>query len=147
MHDEVWGSVKDWGLKDYSDDSPTISLDPVCGMQVDEAEAAGSTRYSGAVYYFCSKECQKNFEQTPGDYFGHPHGPSSHVVDINVASGEDLRRVLHVDDDGIHKILQNRPYQSWANFKSKNPGFSEPMLKGLRRSGVILSTPDLHRMV
>ena len=59
-----------WGLQDYSDNSSTRSIDPVCGMEVEESQAAGKTSYAGQVYYFCSKECQKNFEQDPGYYIG-----------------------------------------------------------------------------
>ncbi len=31
------------------------TLDPVCGMRVDPARAAGSHEYGGTTYYFCSK--------------------------------------------------------------------------------------------
>jgi YHS domain-containing protein len=147
MEDEVWGDVKHWGLQDRSDESPVISIDPVCSRQVNEAKAAGKTSYAGVVYYFCSKECQRDFEQAPGDYTGQPHGSPSHIVDINAASAEDLRSVFRVDEDRLNQILKNRPYQSWAEFKSKNPGFSDPMLRSLRKWGVIISTPDLHRIV
>ena len=147
MRAGVWGSVKDWGLADHSDDSAVVSIDPVCGMKVDEARAAGKASYGGVHYFFCSKECQKDFEEEPGGFMGRPHGPARRVVDINVATAEDLRGVLQVDTKGLNRILRHRPYHSWDEFRSKNPGFSEPMLKGLRRSGVIISTPDLNRMV
>lgn len=147
MDDGVWGDVKDWGLEDHSDGSPEISIDPVCGRQVDEARAAGKTTYAGVVYHFCSKKCQKAFEQAPGEYTGHVHrGPSSHTVDINASNLEDLRSVFPVDEDSLNQILNNRPYQSWADFKNKNPGFSDPMLRGIRESGVIIGTPNLNRM-
>jgi len=148
MTDGVWGDVKDWGLQDYSDGSPVISIDPVCGRRVNEAKAAGSSTYAGVVYYFCSKECKKLFDQAPGEYTGHMHhGPSSHTVDINASNVEDLRRVFPVDEDSLNQILKNRPYQSWDDFKAKNPGFSEPMLRAIRKSGVIIGTPNLNRML
>jgi YHS domain-containing protein len=144
MGDEVWGDVKEWGLRDHSDDSPTISIDPVCGKQVDEDKRAGKARYAGVVYYFCSKECHNKFELAPGEYFGQPHGPSSQTIDINSADAEDLRRIFHVDDNGLNQILQNRPYRTWADFETKNPGFSEPMLRSIRKAGVIIGRNDLH---
>ena len=148
MEDGVWGDVKDWGLEDHSDGSPVISIDPVCGREVDEARAAGKTTYTGVVYYFCSKECQKLFAQAPGEYTGQVHrGPSSHIVDINASNKDDLRGVFPVNEDSLNQILKNRPYQSWADFKSKNPGFSDPMLRGIRESGVIIGTPNLNRML
>ena len=61
-----------FGLKDYSDGSITSSIDPVCGSKVDEDRAEGKTTYAGQTYYFCSKECQENFELEPGFYIGQP---------------------------------------------------------------------------
>ena len=59
-----------WGLEDYSDGSPTRSIDPVCGMTVDESKAAGKAEFAGQFYYFCSKECKRNFEEEPRYYIG-----------------------------------------------------------------------------
>jgi Cu+-exporting ATPase len=44
------------------------SIDPVCGMKVDPAEAAGSAVHEGTTYYFCSQNCLKQFEHDPGKY-------------------------------------------------------------------------------
>ncbi len=59
-----------FGLKDYSDATPVQSRDPVCGATVDEATAPGKTGYAGTMYYFCSVDCQKKFEESPGLYIG-----------------------------------------------------------------------------
>ncbi len=42
--------------------------DPVCGMQVDPATAAGSSEYQGQTYYFCSKGCKAKFDANPSQY-------------------------------------------------------------------------------
>ena len=42
--------------------------DPVCGMQVDPAKAAGTSEYQGQTYYFCSKGCKAKFDANPGQY-------------------------------------------------------------------------------
>ena len=47
-----------------------MATDPVCGMQVDEQTAAGSSVFQGSNYYFCSAGCKKKFEATPSEYFG-----------------------------------------------------------------------------
>ena len=39
--------------------------DPVCGMQVDPATAAGSSEYQGTTYYFCSTGCKRQFDKDP----------------------------------------------------------------------------------
>jgi YHS domain-containing protein len=42
--------------------------DPVCGMQIEEAEAAGQTEHDGRTYYFCSTACKDRFEASPEEY-------------------------------------------------------------------------------
>jgi Cu+-exporting ATPase len=59
-----------FGLRDYSDEEPTYSLDPVCGAKVDEAKAAGKHGYAGVMYYFCCVDCRMKFEEDPGKYMG-----------------------------------------------------------------------------
>ena len=39
--------------------------DPVCGMQIDPAEAAGKSEYKGKTYYFCNPYCKKTFDADP----------------------------------------------------------------------------------
>jgi len=47
---------------------PTEHIDPVCGMTVDPAEAAGSSAYRGQTYYFCHPGCLERFEAAPGAF-------------------------------------------------------------------------------
>jgi YHS domain-containing protein len=42
-----------------------MAVDPVCGMQVNPATAAGKTEYQGRTYYFCGVACQRDFEEDP----------------------------------------------------------------------------------
>ena len=42
--------------------------DPVCGMEIDPAAAAGTTEYEGEKYYFCNQDCKKSFDQDPERY-------------------------------------------------------------------------------
>jgi P-type Cu+ transporter len=42
-----------------------MALDPVCGMTVDPAKAAGEFDYKGTKYYFCSKHCVHSFQSDP----------------------------------------------------------------------------------
>lgn len=59
-----------YGLADYSDGQPVNSLDPVCGMEVNEASAAGKVGFWGQTYYFCSENCLKTFEENPTQFVG-----------------------------------------------------------------------------
>src|SRR5258708_37544619 len=45
-------------------------LDPVCGMTVDPAHAAGSSTYRGQTIYFCGLHCKKKFDADPAAYAG-----------------------------------------------------------------------------
>ena len=59
-----------FGLADYSDRTPVFSVDPVCGQAVEETKAPGKIGYEGQVYYFCSEDCRRAFQQEPGRYAG-----------------------------------------------------------------------------
>ena len=39
--------------------------DPVCGMTVEAAKAAGKSDYQGKAYFFCSDGCKVKFDTTP----------------------------------------------------------------------------------
>jgi Cu+-exporting ATPase len=43
-------------------------VDPVCGMQVDPAESAGSFEYKGATYHFCGLRCLDKFKNDPDSF-------------------------------------------------------------------------------
>jgi P-type Cu+ transporter len=45
-----------------------MTIDPVCGMEVDERETELQSQYAGKRYYFCSEECQTTFERRPEKY-------------------------------------------------------------------------------
>ena len=46
----------------------TTATDPVCGMKVDPATAAGHSEYSGTTYFFCSDSCKAKFDADPSRY-------------------------------------------------------------------------------
>ncbi len=46
--------------------------DPVCGMTVDPARAAGRVEHKGNTYYFCSKGCAAKFTADPERYLSPP---------------------------------------------------------------------------
>ncbi|HEX2863850.1 MAG TPA: YHS domain-containing protein [Deinococcales bacterium] len=50
-----------------------MATDPVCGMSVDPAEAAGQSEYQGQTYYFCSAGCKQAFDADPHRYLGQSH--------------------------------------------------------------------------
>lgn len=45
-----------------------MAKDPVCGMQVVEATAAGTSEHREKTYYFCSRVCKAAFDKDPEKY-------------------------------------------------------------------------------
>jgi len=45
-----------------------MEKDPVCGMQVDPKNAAGTSEYNGKTYYFCGTGCKRKFDENPSQY-------------------------------------------------------------------------------
>ncbi len=57
----------------------TTANDPVCGMQVDtaDAETKGLTaEHEGQTYYFCGRGCMLDFKDDPAPYFEADYTPS-----------------------------------------------------------------------
>jgi Cu+-exporting ATPase len=52
--------------------------DPVCGMTVDPARAAGSSSHRGRTIYFCSTHCKTKFDANPAAYTGEAVAEASH---------------------------------------------------------------------
>jgi Cu+-exporting ATPase len=48
--------------------SPTAVIDPVCGMTVEPATAAGQHTHAGTTYYFCNPGCLAKFKADPARY-------------------------------------------------------------------------------
>jgi P-type Cu+ transporter len=46
----------------------SMVLDPVCGMTIDPAEAAGQYEYRGKTYYFCHPSCLERFQASPEEF-------------------------------------------------------------------------------
>lgn len=54
----------------HSTTATVTVTDPVCGMTIDPAEAAGSSSFDGKTYQFCSHGCATKFEVAPAEYVG-----------------------------------------------------------------------------
>jgi Cu+-exporting ATPase len=48
----------------------TAAKDPVCGMDVSVATAAGRAEYKGQGYFFCGASCKEKFIAHPDQYLG-----------------------------------------------------------------------------
>jgi P-type Cu+ transporter len=66
-------------LADLQDDAsrPARVIDPVCGMEVDPAEAAGSFEHKGQTYYFCNPSCLERFRAEPETFLASSATPKA----------------------------------------------------------------------
>ncbi len=55
-----------------------MAIDPVCGMTVEPANAAGNISHGGKDYWFCSKHCLAAFKAEPERYLGGGQGGHTH---------------------------------------------------------------------
>ena len=44
--------------------------DPVCGMDIEKATAAGRTEHKGQTHYFCGVKCKEKFDRNSEQYVG-----------------------------------------------------------------------------
>jgi Cu+-exporting ATPase len=79
------------------------AVDPVCGMQVNPAAAAGHTEYAGETYYFCSTGCKRSFDAAP-EQFTAKAGESEHQATENKRSLKIVHPVQSQGDDHHHAI-------------------------------------------
>jgi Cu+-exporting ATPase len=80
--------------------SPTAIIDPVCGMTVLPANAAGSAVFARKNFYFCSEHCLKRFQADPSKY----------LTPADVKSSEADRPVAAIYTCPMHpEVVSDRP--------------------------------------
>ena len=91
------------GRKSWPGDGAKVK-DPVCGMVIDPASAAGRSEFEGATYHFCSGQCKQKFDQSPAMYASGEgvHARSAKVAP-NAAEGVRYTCPMHPE------IIRDRP--------------------------------------
>lgn len=74
-----------------------LQKDPVCWMDVDPANAAGTALHGGKSYYFCSTYCRDAFQKDPDKFLNSPQGAP-------VADMSDERLYFCPMDPEVEKI-------------------------------------------
>jgi len=46
---------------------PVTHVDPVCGMEIEEADSVGTVEHNGVTYYFCAESCLERFKDNPDE--------------------------------------------------------------------------------
>jgi Cu+-exporting ATPase len=63
-----FSNTRDSGANGSGEEIAMKVKDPVCGMTIEEKDAAGTSSYQGKTYYFCSPSCKEKFEKDPGSF-------------------------------------------------------------------------------
>jgi Cu+-exporting ATPase len=77
-----------------------LPIDPVCGMTVDPATAAGSFVHRGTTYYFCARSCLDRFARDPESFLEKAHAQA--MPDHGAA--EDTREYTCPMDPDIRQV-------------------------------------------
>jgi len=78
-------------------------IDPVCGMTVQPATAAGSYDYRGKTYYFCAKSCLDKFRTNPTQYLTPRDQRTSPVM--SAPSGGTIDYICPMDPE----VVESQP--------------------------------------
>jgi Cu+-exporting ATPase len=79
------------------------SIDPVCGMTVQPATAAGSHEYQGKTYYFCATSCLTKFRAEPIHYLTPPEQRTPRGMPV--PSGGVVEYICPMDPE----VLETQP--------------------------------------
>ena len=79
------------------------AIDPVCGMTVQPATAAGSYEYQGKTYYFCATSCLTKFRIDPIHYLTPPEERAPRVMPV--PSGGVVEYICPMDPE----VLETQP--------------------------------------
>lgn len=72
-------------------DGKNVTLDPVCGMRIDEAKCSLVSVYQGKEYRFCAPTCQKAFELAPEKYIS-----TAGLNKVNEEAIKDLEEMYNI---------------------------------------------------
>ena len=79
------------------------SIDPVCGMTVQPATAAGSYEYQGKTYFFCATSCLAKFRADPIHYLTPPEQRAPRIMPVS--SGGVVEYICPMDPE----VLETQP--------------------------------------
>ncbi len=69
---------------EFSNPSPALERDPVCGMNVNPAAAKHAYEHAGKKYYFCCASCVEKFKADSQKYLSKPAAVSSGLVTLGM---------------------------------------------------------------
>ncbi|GKS57100.1 copper-translocating P-type ATPase [Nitrospira sp.] len=74
-----------------------MALDPICGMTVEPASAAGRHEHAGTTYYFCSRHCLDTFKGDPARYLTPAAAPAPGPAPLMMPSTPKTKGLMIVE--------------------------------------------------
>ncbi len=130
---------------------PFFAIDPVCGMEVDPATAAGSFVHEGVAYFFCNPNCLARFRAEPGRFLAPVRPAVALVVPTAVAlAAAPSVRVTRFTCPMHPEIAQDEPgacplcgmaLEPTAPAADDGPSAEETTMAGRLRWSALLAAP------
>src|SRR5690242_7536604 len=83
----------------------SLARDPVCGMNVNPADAKHTHLHSGKTYYFCCSHCAQKFKSNPQEYL--KGVVSSGLVTLGMHSTPQVSQIQHSTNDPVCGMTVN----------------------------------------
>ena len=77
-------------------------VDPVCGMEIEEADAVGTHDHNDTRYYFCAESCLERFRNHPEEFLS---GVAPAAAPLDVPAGASVEYICPMDPG----VLSDRP--------------------------------------
>jgi Cu+-exporting ATPase len=87
-------------------------IDPVCGMTVDPARAAGKQKHGDETYYFCSRRCMVKFIANPDAILKEPRQTSQETVAVRAEAAppqQDAHAHAAPAQPAVHPAITPEP--------------------------------------
>jgi len=143
-HDQPPGTSQPGGFSLPLLSAPAGAVDPVCGMTVDPAHAAGTLVHDGRTYNFCSLHCVEKFRANPGAYL--EGGPAPAACPYAVCAPGPVEYFCPMDPEVVSDRPGSCPKCGMAlepRTVSADEGPNPELLDMIRRFwiGLVLSLP------
>ena len=90
---------------------PSLERDPVCGMNVNPANARNIYQHAGKTYYFCCPKCVDKFKANPASYVNKPQSPGLVTLGGTPSQGRDVSTAtIAPGTQGPRSEVQGPPY-------------------------------------
>jgi P-type Cu+ transporter len=98
--------------QDSSGTVANLARDPVCGMNVNPAEAKHTYEHAGKMYYFCCGRCAEKFKSNPGAYLNNVVSPG--LVTLGMAPARKTGPSIETARDPVCGMNVNRATATFA---------------------------------